>query len=205
MIFRAFASIVARLYFYLFFRLRVRGRKNIPKGPAIIAANHASFYDPPLIGCVMWPHVPFFLARGTLFDSKFFSWILKQCRSLPIKQGGENAALFRQVVKITQKGHKVTLFPEGTRSRDGLLHAPLPGIGLLVMRAQCPVIPMYIEGTYDAWSCHRKRPKLFGEITLVIGKPIDFSKREGDRKVIQREIGNEIMEKIAALQKECKR
>ncbi|MCP5469128.1 MAG: 1-acyl-sn-glycerol-3-phosphate acyltransferase [Chlamydiales bacterium] len=201
MIFRFFASLIVRLYFMLFFRLEVHGKENMPKGPAIIAANHASFFDPPLIGCVLWPRVPFFLARGSLFNSKIFTWILKQCRSLPIKRGGENAALFREVMRITKEGRKVTLFPEGTRTKDGELQPPLPGIGLLVQKANCPVVPMYIEGTYDAWSCHRKKPKLCGKIKLTIGEPISFANQEGDRKEIQRQIGGEIMRKIGELKR----
>ena len=169
-----------------------------------MAANHTSFFDPPLMGSVMWPDIPFFLARGSLFNSKIFTWILKQCRSLPIKRGEENAALFRQVIKTTKEGYKVALFPEGTRSKDGELQEALPGIGLLVTKANCPVIPVYIDGAYEGWNCHRKKPKLFGKITIVFGEPIDFSKREGDRKELQRAIGGEIMKEVAKLKKELK-
>lgn len=202
MIFRAFASWLVFLYFKLFFRLRVIGKKRVPKGAVILAANHASFYDPPLIGAVMWPDVPFFLARGSLFNSKFFTWILKQCRSLPIKRGEENAALFRKVIKATKGGYKVALFPEGTRSRDGQLQEALPGIGLLVIKAQCPVVPVYLEGTYSAWNSQEKSPRLFGKITIVFGEPIDFSKREEEKKELQRKIGGEIMQEIARLKEQ---
>ncbi len=204
MIFRAFASLIVFAYFKIFYRLRVLGKNRLPKGAVIMAANHASFFDPPLMGCVMWPDVPFFLARGTLFNSKIFNWILKQCRALPIKRGEENAALFRQVVKATKEDYKVALFPEGTRTKDGQLQEALPGIGLLVTKAHCPVVPIYIDGSYEAWSCHRKKPKLFGKITIVFGEPIDFSKKEGDRKELQRQIGGAIMDEIAKLKRELK-
>ncbi|MCH9611393.1 MAG: Bifunctional protein Aas [Chlamydiales bacterium] len=201
MIFRTLASVIVFCYLKIFFRLRVVGKENIPKGAAILAANHASFIDPPLMGCVMWPDVPFFLARGSLFNSKVLTWMLKQCRSLPIKRGEENAALFRQVIAKTKEGYKVALFPEGTRTTTGEFQEALPGIGLLVMRSKSPVVPIYVDGTYDAWSCHRKKPKLFGRITIVFGKPIDFSKRGGDRKELQRAIGGEIMDEIRKLRK----
>ena len=199
MIFRAAASIIVFCYAKLFFRLRVVGKEKVPRGAVIIAVNHASFLDPPLLGAVMWPDVPFFLARGTLFQTAFGRWLLRECRALPIKRGEENAALFRQVIKAIEEGYKVALFPEGTRTKDGKMREALPGIGLLVRRAGCPVVPVYIEGTYEAWNCHQRRPKLWGRMTLVFGDPIDFVQKEGERKQVQREIGGEIMKAIAAL------
>ena len=191
----------ARIYFLIFFRMRIYGKKNLPKGAALLAANHASFLDPPLIGSSLWPHVPFFLARDTLFQWNVLAWILRQCRSLPIKRGQGNAALFRQVMKLTSEGKQVMLFPEGTRTEDGKLMHALPGIGLLVQKANCQVVPMYIYGTFDAWGPAVKRPKPWGKFALVVGTPVDFSKIEGERKEKQRQIGHTIMAAIGELEK----
>jgi 1-acyl-sn-glycerol-3-phosphate acyltransferase len=198
---RALLAILFRLYFILFFRLKIYGKKNYVDGSALVAANHASFFDPPLIGASLFPKKIYFLARDSLFDTKLMHWALSNCLTIPVKRGQENASVFRQILKLVKEGKKVALFPEGTRSEDGELHSPKEGIGMMVLRSKAKVIPIYLHGTYEAWSCHKKRPKLHGQVAVVIGRPMDFGGLEGEKKAIHQEISTAIMDKITLLKK----
>jgi 1-acyl-sn-glycerol-3-phosphate acyltransferase len=198
---RTILSLSYRLYFMLFYRLKIYGRENFIDGPALVAANHNSFFDPPLIASALYPKKIYFLARDSLFNSPLMKWALTSCLALPVKRGQENSSIFRQVIKLVKEGKKVALFPEGTRSEDGLLQPPKEGIGMMVMRAKAKVIPIYLAGTYEAWSCHQKSPKWFGRIAVVIGRPMDFGELSGEKRALHQEISTGIMDKIALLEK----
>ncbi len=183
----------------LCYRNRVYGRKNLPKQGALIASNHLSFLDPPVIGYSLYPKLMRYLARDTLFKG-FVGWFLKHIGVHPVKQGKGNAQVFKLIPQFVEEGRYVVLFPEGSRSSDGQLQEGQAGIGLLVQRCHCPVIPTYIHGTFEAWSSHMKYPKLFGKTVCVFGSPIDFSHLEGmDRKEAQKQIVKDIMNAIANL------
>ncbi|MFN0064950.1 MAG: lysophospholipid acyltransferase family protein [Chlamydiales bacterium] len=188
------------VFFKVCYGHRIYGKKHFAKGAAIIACNHASFFDPPLIGASLYPQIPFFLARDTLFKKPIFSFFLGRFRALPVKRGKENAAIFRMVLDTVKRGKKVTLFPEGTRTPTGKLLPAQPGIGLMVMRAGCRVIPMYVAGSYDIWNCHAQKPRYRGKIALVIGRSMEFTQLKGDKREVQQQISDRIMEKIAQLE-----
>lgn len=197
--FRALLAIGFKIYFQIFYRLRIFGKENYIEGPALVAANHSSYFDPPLIGAAVFPKKVYFLARDSLFKFSLMRWGLNNCLALPVKRGQENASIFRLVVKLIKEGKKVAIFPEGTRSEDGKIRTPKEGIGMMVHRAQALVIPIYLHGTYEAWNCHQKYPNWFGSIAVVIGKPLDFSKLKGDKKELHQRITQEIMDKITEL------
>ena len=97
----------------------------------------------------------------------------------------------------------MAIFPEGKRSKEGTIGKGQLGTGVLVMRSKAVVVPVYIHGTYELWSAKRKFPKLWGKTACVFGKPIDFShlfeQGEGDRKEVQQQIVDKIMEAIKNL------
>lgn len=184
--------------FGLCYRARAYGKKHIPKGGALIASNHASFLDPPLIGYKIYPRRLCYLARDSLFKP-IFGWFLRRIWCYPIKRGKGNAALFKLIPDLTSKGKLVVVFPEGTRTPDGEIQPGQAGIALLVQRTTAPVVPCYVHGTYDAWG-KGKRMKLWGKVAVVFGSPLDFSYLEGrDKKEAQQEIVRMIMEKIVGL------
>lgn len=185
--------------FGLAYRNRVYGREHLPKGGGLLAANHTSFLDPPLIGFCVYPRRLCYLARGTLFKP-VLGWILRHIGCCPVHRGQGNSTIFKLVPQLTQKGKLVVIFPEGTRSKNGQLQHGQAGIGLLVQKTGSRVVPCYIHGTFEAWGPHHRWPKLWGKTTCIFGSPLDFSSLDAlDKKEAQKQIVLQIMEAIARL------
>jgi len=177
------------IFFKLFYRLKVYGRDHIVSGSAIIAPNHVSFFDPPVVAvsCAEEIH---FLARQTLFKS-FFGKCIAFLNSHPIKKGGTNISTLKQIEHLLNQGKKVLIFPEGKRSIDNHLQGIKPGIGMLIYNSKSVIIPTYIYGTYEVWNCNRKIPKIFGKIAVIFGTPIwggdyvDIEKKEAQKLIVK--------------------
>lgn len=193
-IFYRFVRSIAKGFFYLFYSHRVFGKKNIPKGPCILAPNHASFFDPPLVGISCDDEVNF-LARGSLFNNRLFKKIISNLNSYPVTGTGQDSNSLKLIIQFLQDQKKVVIFPEGKRTLDGSLLPIKPGIGMLVARCQCPIVPVYIHGTYDIWPKSRTFPK-FWEKQLVslecpfLGINIKNSPKNKLRKKLQRLFNN---------------
>jgi 1-acyl-sn-glycerol-3-phosphate acyltransferase len=158
----------------LFFRYRAIGHEHIPKeGGVLVAANHASFLDIPLLGCGI-PRRVAFLGREDLFPVPGLNRILQWLGWIPIRHDRLSRAGFARAVQLIKKGHVVVIYPEGTRTRDGHLRAGKPGIGTIVAETGCPVVPAYIKGTYEALPIDSFRLR-FHPVEVTYGKPIDFS------------------------------
>lgn len=187
-------------FFKLFYRHKVYGRENLPKGGGLIAANHASYFDPPMIGVSTYPRHLCYMARDTLFKP-IGGWFLRHVGCYPVHRGKGNAAIFKLIPELVGQGKLAVIFPEGTRTKDGQLQPGQLGAGLLVQRSNCPVIPTYVHGTYGVWNIHMKKPKLSGRTAVVFGKPLTFQHLEGlDKKEAQQRITDEIMHAITELQ-----
>lgn len=181
------------------YRHKTYGREHIPRGGAVICSNHCSYLDPPLIG-VSFPEVIHFLARDTLYHPALFGWYLRHLLTHPVTRGRENIEAFRLTCSLIERGKKVVIFLEGTRSLDGELRGAEPGVGFLVMRTGCQVIPVYIHGTFSIMNVSDKWPKLHGRTACVFGSPLDFTTVEGaTKKEKQQKIADEIMAAIARL------
>lgn len=164
---------------------------------AIIAANHASFLDPPLVA-VSWPDPIHFLARKSLFEVPFLRPIISGLNAHPLG-GSSDLSSLKLACTLLSEGKKVLLFPEGTRSQDGNLRSFKQGIGMLVQRAECAIIPTYIHGSFQAWSKFQKWPRLTGiKTACVFGKPLKFD-LSGDKKEVQLLIIRELEKEIALL------
>jgi 1-acyl-sn-glycerol-3-phosphate acyltransferase len=149
------------------------GLENLPRsGAFLIAANHASHLDPPFIGS----HVPrqmSFFARKTLWSGAFASWWLDAVGTIPVdRDGGQDVGALKRVLRALADGKVMILFPEGTRSLDGALQTPKPGVGFIVAKTQVPVVPARIFGSFQAFGKGDKFPHLGTPITIVFGRPI---------------------------------
>jgi len=135
------------------------------KGPLIIASNHTSFLDPPVLGTVVCREV-YFLAKPGLFKvSKFFTWLIKTYNALSL-EGTEG---LRRAIRLIKQGKAVVIFPEGTRSKKGVLLPFQSGVGYLAINLNVPVIPVYIKNSNkNIFSLVFRLNKL----TVKIGKPI---------------------------------
>jgi 1-acyl-sn-glycerol-3-phosphate acyltransferase len=198
---------LARLIFTTYFRWRVHDRERVPlEGPVILAANHASFLDPPLVGAGL-PRAISYLARHNLFKYPGIGWLLRSWNAVPVDREGGGGAGLKAILNRLLAGGGIILFPEGTRSPDGKLRAPQSGIGLTVIKSKAPVVPVRVFGTYEAWGRHTKlpRPK---RVTVRYGEPMNFQalRREAENcdkprlKEIYREVADQIMSEIAKLE-----
>ncbi len=167
-----FVCLSCRLFFRLLYRHRVYVAQPLPKGSAILAANHASFFDPPLIAISTKEEVHF-LARESLFRFFGFGWFIRQLNAHPIAHASQTHANLKVIAKILHNGEKVVIFPEGTRSKDGELQTIKHGVAMLSLQAQCPIVPIWIEGSYAVWGRHRRLPHPFGRTACVFGTPLD--------------------------------
>lgn len=176
----------SQTWFQLVHNTEVYGAENIPpKGPFLLACNHASFYDPPAFGGNL-PRELHYFARKSLFKGRFGQCI-RDCNAIPIDRGADSDLnAFRNVFAALKKGGALLLFPEGTRSPDGNLQSGKKGVGLIACRAQVPIIPARVFGTYEIWGRHRKFPNFNHDMQIVIGpglapQDFDLGKKEPAR------------------------
>jgi 1-acyl-sn-glycerol-3-phosphate acyltransferase len=157
----------------VFYRLRVYGQEHFFEGAAIIAANHISFLDPPILG-VSWPEEVHFLAKQSLFKIPVFGWIITKINTHPLKGDGGDLAVVKAICQLLNEGKKVVLFPEGKRSYDNQLSPIKPGISLLLSKTHAAIIPTYIFGTFEAWPRTQWLPKPWKKIGCVFGTPFSW-------------------------------
>jgi 1-acyl-sn-glycerol-3-phosphate acyltransferase len=172
-----FARLLCQIFCTLLFRLRTYGKNHIPKrGPFILACNHQSFLDPVFVGVGLRRHLVF-MARDTLFRSRFFGGLIHSVNAIPIGRDRADVAAMKKILSRLKEGRGVCLFPEGTRTDDGRIASFKAGFGLLCRRAKAPVLPVLIDGAFECWP---RRQKLFssGEVNVVIGRPLPLEQIE---------------------------
>lgn len=160
-----------RLFFNSFYHLRVIGIENIYKGGAFIACNHASYLDPPLLS-VAWPERLDFLAEEPLFRNPLFGYYIRKLHAHPVHRSLQDLSTFKLLKKLLDNGHKVIFFPEGHRSFAGDLQPFQTGLAKLAIKFNRPIIPAYINGTYQAWPRHKRWPKFGEDLSCAFGEPI---------------------------------
>jgi 1-acyl-sn-glycerol-3-phosphate acyltransferase len=160
-----------RGYFKLFHHYSIYGADSPYQGKAILAPNHASFLDPPLMGAA-WPEEIHYLARASLFHFKLWGTILRLLNAHPVQGTAKDIESFRLICRLLEEGKKVVIFPEGVRSYTGELQTIKSGPAMFSLRMDCPIIPVYICGTYEAWPRQSFLPLFGTPVTCVFGKPI---------------------------------
>ena len=148
------------------------GLENVPRDTGfLVAANHASHLDPFLVGSRL-PHQVTFFARKTLWKPGFASWWLNAVGVIPVdRDGGSDVAAIKRVLGALKAHKTIIMFPEGTRSPDGALQPPKPGVGLFACRAQVPVLPVRIFGSFEALG-RSGSLQLGTSVTVVFGRPL---------------------------------
>ncbi len=191
-------TVIKTLVFYflkVFFKFKVIGIENIPvTGGVIIAANHISLWDPPVVGAALKRPINF-MAKEELFVGPL-GWIIKIMKAFPVKRGAADRAAIRNAINLLKDGEILGLFPEGTRSKNGELGKPEAGIGMIVLKAGVPIIPTAIIGTNQVgkgWS--------WPQFVIKYGKPIIISDEKADRESMEN-VGQLIMQEISCLLKE---
>ncbi|MGV3771559.1 MAG: lysophospholipid acyltransferase family protein [Verrucomicrobiales bacterium] len=177
------------------------------EGPALVVSNHASYLDPPLVGCGV-KRAMCFMGRESLFRFPVMGAILRSWNSIPIDRDGGGAGGLRAVLEKLNEGHAVMLFPEGTRTATGEMQPARSGVGLVVIKSEAAVVPVKVLGTFEAYSRNQKIPRFRKQVQVVYGKPLHFEALRAEAKTctkqrlkeIYQEVADTIMAEIAKLQ-----
>ena len=133
------------------FDLKVYGVDNVPTtGGALLLSNHLSFLDPAVIG-VQLRRPASYLAKSELFDVPLFGRVIPKLNAFPVRQGAGDIGAVRETIKRLKEGHVLTVFPEGARSLTGELEPLAGGFTLIVRKVDVPIIPVGIDGSFQAW------------------------------------------------------
>lgn len=200
--------IAFRAVFRFYFGCRFYNAERVPlQGPVILASNHASYLDPPLVGSGLRRGINY-LARENLFRFPVVGEILRRWQVVPVDRDGGGAKGLKAILERLLAGGAIILFPEGTRTSDGQLQPARSGIGLTVIKSAAPVIPVRVFGTFAAYNRHMRFPRPCHRVSVKYGRPLLFERlrREASScskqrlKEIYQQVADEIMRAIAALE-----
>ena len=185
---------------------RIRNLDQIPReGGLIVASNHISFWDPPLIGSAVTRELHF-LAKEELFSTPVLGPLIRSLNAIPIRRGAADLSGIARAVEVLKGGGALLMFPEGGRMKDGELHPSRPGVGMMAVQADVPIAPCYISGS--------NRPGKWwyrgAQVRMTFGPARSWREFAGDgdltagRALYQR-VGSGVMREIAALKSDQER
>jgi len=172
-----------------FWRLRVRGLEHVSaQGAVIVASNHISNVDPPLVG---WAALPVrslrYLAKRELFQVPGLGWFLRNVGAIALERSRADVAAVRTALEVLARGRCLLLFPEGTRSKDGRPGRPRGGVGFLAGKSGAPVIPTRVVNT-DRFLSLRALEVRFGEPLRFSGDPADRAQCQAFAQLVMERI-----------------
>lgn len=182
---------------------RVEGAEFIPPdGPLLIVANHLSNADPPLIAFAI-PRLVFFMGKSELFRVPLLGKLLHRVGGFPVERGTADRAALRFGLKVLKQGYAMAIFPEGGRSRTYAVVPGLPGVGLLALQSEAPVLPVAITGTEfyplnGEWPPPRPKDAPRG-VTVRFGQPFHVPRAVDGKRVTSEEATRLMMSKVAEL------
>ena len=192
-----------RALFTLLFRYggnwEVTGHEHVPaSGPALVAPNHLSYLDPPLMGCAL-RRPGWFMAKAELFNIPGFRWLITHMHAYPVKRGVPDRAALKRTLDYLRKGEIVCVFPEGKRSVDGQLGEIEAGIGMLAVKTGAPIVPVAICGTDRMLPRGAKRLHR-AKIRVQFGAPIPVPAVEPRaEKELSQALADQLRERIQTL------
>jgi len=179
-LYKMFKWLVVRPLLYLFYQERIYGTENVPlTGNLIVVSNHASDFDPLIVGSCMGRPVAF-MAKEELFEVPVLSQAIQAFGAYPVKRGAGDRAAIRAAIASIEKGWATGIFLQGTRTLDGKVTEPKLGAAMIAAKTQAPFLPISIWGTATILPKGAKFPKLFQPVTVRIGElipPPDASDR----------------------------
>lgn len=190
-------------FFRLGFKVRIVGVKNIPKrGAFLLVSNHVSYFDPPLISGVT-PRPLYFFARKSLLKNWWFGLLHKGMNIIPVDVNGGDISAVKRAIEALKDDRPLVAFPEGTRSEDGTLQRGKAGVGMIACKAQVPMLPVRVFGTFEALGKQTTKPRWGMPLTVVIGQPLavsDYDVGPGDKERYQKAV-DRAMEAISKIEK----
>lgn len=191
-LFYRFARLICRLVLLLLRRWKVEGAENLPSaGGVLVVSNHTSYWDPVVVGCALKRPVHF-MAKADLFKIPLLGPIIRALGAFPVQRGSADRQAIRRALELLEEGKVVGIFPEGTRSKTGMLLDPHRGAAMLALRAKVPVLPVALLNTRG----------VVGRVRVRIGKPLYFEGRGGSGRQDYQAVSREIMGEIKRLMDE---
>ncbi len=190
-----FAYFLMKIFIFFCCPCKFIGRENIPtQGAFIVASNHVSNLDPFLVGSGFSRRLSY-LAKEELFKGKVRSFFLYKVGAFPIKRGASDLGAIKEVFRRLKLGEPILLFPEGTRTLDASKRKIQAGVGLIALKSQLPVVPVFIDGSEKVLPPGAKR-LIRHNVTIRFGKPLKFSR---EKTVSASNISQKIMQNILML------
>ena len=192
------------LFLFCYNRLTWRNKKNVPfkyKNGIILAANHSSNLDPPIVGTPFFRRI-YFLAKKSLFKGVLGLWT-KIVGGVSIDRNETSPGSLKKILKLLKSGKTIVIFPEGTRSEDGELKKFRGGVGMIAKSSKAMIIPTFVKGNYKAFRKGKKFPSP-KKITVYYGQPLEYSdliknEQKLDNKEVYQQISDRIYEKVKEL------
>lgn len=167
------AWVARRIAFNVLGGTRVIGLENVPKdGPVLIAPNHVSHLDPPLVGCTC-PRLLKFMAKEELFRVPVLSPLIRSLGAFPVKRGANDTAAIRKTLDWLESGEAVLMFPEGQRGDGKTMGAVLPGIAVLAKKTKAQIVPVGVSGTEIVMPRGKAKGRRH-TMTIVYGEPFTY-------------------------------
>ncbi len=189
---RSALRLIARVLFG--YRVVVSGEYPRKEG-CVFASNHVSYADPIVAGIGVERELHF-LAKEELFSMPVIGWWVRRHNAIPVRRGGVERTTLRVIGTLLREGGAILLFPEGTRSLDGNIARPLPGVGMIASQGKVPIYPVYVRGTCRIWLSLFRR----GRLTAYIGEPVHPGDYDGfPRKERYRLIAEAVAGRMLAL------
>lgn len=182
-------------------RVRVEGADNVPAtGGVILAPNHISFFDS-IVLIQSTPRRTFFLGKAEYMRSWFTAKLFPAMGMIPLEreQTRQAMAALRVAADTLQRGHPIVIYPEGTRSRDGLLHRGHTGVAQLAIMSGAPIVPVGLVGTDRIQPIGARVPRPFQRATVRFGEPLDPADYGGSARRRRQQLTDDLMESIRRL------
>jgi 1-acyl-sn-glycerol-3-phosphate acyltransferase len=197
------AGVIARFSLSALARVKVEVQGEVPReGPLIVVANHISNADPPFVAGWLTPMLN--RKMNILAKQSLFFWplgpIIRRLGASPVRSGGSDIEAYRVARQILDRGDVLTIFPEGTRSMDGVMAEPKPGVAMLATRSGVPILPVGVSGTDTFLGRGSRFPRIGTRITLRVGRPVTVTLDPAKpRRLAMQDASDEIMRAVAVL------
>jgi 1-acyl-sn-glycerol-3-phosphate acyltransferase len=191
------ARFIVQFHFSLKYKIRVSNKDKLPKkytGGYIIACNHQSYTDPPMIAAVVKARFSFMAKKELFARNPFFALLIKACGAFPVERGAKDNSAIERAVYDIKRGRVFVIFPEGTRSKDGTIGRAKSGVALIAANAGVPVLPVCI-----VYGLGGKKRVDFAVGDMIPANEIRISEGVPDRKELKR-VSERIMNSVKELQ-----
>jgi 1-acyl-sn-glycerol-3-phosphate acyltransferase len=182
------------------YEVQVDGDARLPEGPVVLAANHRSFMDSIFLALVVDRPVSF-LAKAEYFDRRRTAWIFRATGQIPLRRGDPTGArrAIDAALAVLARGGVVGIYPEGTRSRDGMLHRGTLGPARLAATSGAPIVPIGLRGTDEVQAPDQRLPRVGKRVSVRFGRPIRLDRESASHRADLRCVTDEMMAAIADL------